>query len=109
MEETNSKMWPELIAKAFIDIMAKVQMSEALATRAEANKGEGSKEAASSSSDYSLAKCVIALNEMAYLQEDAYMEALKTLKNDPEWREIFLNMTLYRKRQWVLRVYSGEL
>ncbi|XP_054791467.1 cysteine proteinase mucunain-like [Prosopis cineraria] len=40
MEEIDSKMWPELLAKAFIDVMAKTQMSEAIATWAEASKAK---------------------------------------------------------------------
>ncbi|XP_054811011.1 uncharacterized protein LOC129312412 [Prosopis cineraria] len=123
MEETDSKMWPELIAKALVDAIAKLhELREALAAwteaskakaeaskaKAERYKGERSKEAASSSSDYSLAKCVIALNEMRNVDEDSYVKALEKLKNDPEWREIFLNMTLYRKEQWLYRVYRGK-
>ncbi|XP_054811245.1 uncharacterized protein LOC129312606 [Prosopis cineraria] len=124
MEETDSKMWPELIAKAFIDVVTKTPMSEALATWAEASKakaeaykakaerykGERSnEEATSSSSDYSLAKCVIALDEIGYVHEDRYMKALETLKDDTEWREIFLSLTPSRKQQWLYRVSCGKL
>ncbi|XP_054791469.1 uncharacterized protein LOC129297124 [Prosopis cineraria] len=117
MEETDSKMWPELIAKAFIDVVTKTPMSEALATWAEASKAKAERykgersneEATSSSSDYSLAKCVTALDEIGYVHEDRYMKALETLKDDPEWREIFLSLTPSRKQQWLYRVSCGKL
>ncbi|XP_054813892.1 uncharacterized protein LOC129314474 [Prosopis cineraria] len=122
MEDTDSKMWPELIAKALVDAIAKLHelrealtawieaskaKAEASKAKAERYKGETSKEATSSSLDYSLAKCVIALNEIEN-DEDSYMKALEKLKNDPEWREIFLNMTLYWKKKWVFHVYCGK-
>ncbi|XP_054791468.1 uncharacterized protein LOC129297123 [Prosopis cineraria] len=108
MEEADSKMWPELMAKALVDTIDKLhELSEALAAwtevhkaKAERYKGEISKET-TSSSDYSLAKCVIALEEMGYVHEDSYVKALKTLKDDPGWREIFLTMTRDKKKRWL--------
>ncbi|XP_054791471.1 uncharacterized protein LOC129297126 [Prosopis cineraria] len=117
MEETDSKMWPELIAKALVDTIAKShELREALAAwteatkaKAERYKGERRKEATSSSSDYSLAKCVIALEEMGDDAEYGFVEALKILKSDPEWREIFLTMTYDKKKRWLSLVEYGRL
>ncbi|XP_054811221.1 uncharacterized protein LOC129312584 [Prosopis cineraria] len=124
MEETDSKMRPELIAKALVDTIAKShELREAVAARTEASKakaeaykaiaerynGKRSDKATSSSPDYSLAKCVIALDDMIFLKGDYYMEGLKILKNDPEWREIFLTMEEGKKKNWLHRAYHGEL
>ncbi|XP_054813323.1 uncharacterized protein LOC129313964 [Prosopis cineraria] len=114
MEETDSKMWPQLISKALADTLAKLhELSEALAAwtevykaKAERYKGEGSKEAtSSSSSDYSLAKCVIILDKMGHvgLKTD-FVAALKALKSDPEWREIFLTLSYENRCIWLCNV-----
>ncbi|XP_054813893.1 uncharacterized protein LOC129314475 [Prosopis cineraria] len=114
MEETDSKMSLELIAKALLDTIAKShELREALAAWAEASKakteaskakaeaykakaerykGERSKEVtSSSSSEYSLAKCMVILDKMAKLgiSESDYMKTLKILKSDPGLREEF--------------------
>ncbi|XP_050906932.1 uncharacterized protein LOC127120522 isoform X2 [Lathyrus oleraceus] len=54
-------------------------------------------------SDYSLTKCVSALEEIQDISDDIYGKALKKFK-DPDWREMFIAMSDDRKRGWLLRL-----
>ncbi|KAI5439591.1 hypothetical protein KIW84_025108 [Lathyrus oleraceus] len=52
-------------------------------------------------SDCSLTKCVIVLDEMEDIPHDAYGKTLEKFMN-PDWREVFIAMSVERKRGWVL-------
>ncbi|CAL5183411.1 unnamed protein product [Lathyrus oleraceus] len=54
-------------------------------------------------SDCSLTKCVTVLDEMEDIPHDAYGKALEKFMN-PDWREVFIAMSVERKRGWVLRL-----
>ncbi|KAI5400107.1 hypothetical protein KIW84_065153 [Lathyrus oleraceus] len=54
-------------------------------------------------SDFSLTKCVTILDEMEDIPHDAYGKALEKFMN-PDWREVFIAMSVERKRGWVLRL-----
>ena len=54
-------------------------------------------------SNYSLTKCVTVLDEMEDIPHDAYGKALEKFMN-PDWREVFIAMSVERKRGWVLRL-----
>ncbi|KAI5404245.1 hypothetical protein KIW84_051409 [Lathyrus oleraceus] len=52
--------------------------------------------------DCSLTKCVIVLDEMEDIPHDAYGKALEKFL-DPDWREVFIAMSVERKRGWMGR------
>ncbi|WJX37635.1 hypothetical protein P8452_25382 [Trifolium repens] len=71
-------------------------------TRAKSNKGESS-EAASSyvTLDYSITKCVAALEKIEDISNDIYMKALEKFQ-DPNWREMFIAIfSNNRKQGWL--------
>ncbi|XP_058762493.1 uncharacterized protein LOC131635877 [Vicia villosa] len=52
-------------------------------------------------SECSLTKCVTVLDEIGDIPQDAYGKALEKFLN-PDWREMFIAMSIERKRGWVL-------
>ncbi|CAK8539579.1 unnamed protein product [Lathyrus sativus] len=82
-------------------LSGRVQTSLAKAERyMDTTKVEASSYAAS---NYSLTKCVTALEEIPDISDDIYGKALKKFK-DPDWREMFIAMSDDRKRGWLLRL-----
>lgn len=51
----------------------------------------------------SLTKCVTVLDEMEDIPHDAYGKALEKFMN-PDWREVFIVMSVEKKRGWILRL-----
>ncbi|XP_058778114.1 uncharacterized protein LOC131652303 isoform X2 [Vicia villosa] len=81
-------------------LSGRVQTSLAKAERHMDRKVEATSYVAS---DYSLTKCVTALEEIQGISDDIYGKALKKFK-DPDWREMFIAMSDDRKRGWLLRL-----
>lgn len=95
------------------------QMGDALQARAEASKArakvqlakverlrERSMEASSArdiSYDYSIAKCVCALNRIDNVSDDVYVKAMEKF-TDNAWRELFITIPLERKKAWLDRL-----
>jgi hypothetical protein len=75
--------------------------TEPSTTRAKSNKDE-STEATSShvTLDYSLTKCVAALEKIEDISNDIYVKALDKFQ-DPNWREMFIAMSNNRKQGWL--------
>ncbi|XP_034710795.1 L10-interacting MYB domain-containing protein-like [Vitis riparia] len=53
--------------------------------------------------DFSITKCMIALQTIDLLDNDKYLKAIEKFTT-PEWREIFMNMPDERKRAWLDRL-----
>ncbi|KAK2384856.1 hypothetical protein QL285_072155 [Trifolium repens] len=51
----------------------------------------------------SLIKCVAALEEIENVSDDAYRKAMKKFMN-PDWREMFIDMSNEMKREWIFRL-----
>jgi len=51
----------------------------------------------------SLTKCVVALEEIGDISDDIYGKALEKFK-DPDWREMFIAMSTDRRRGWLFRL-----
>lgn len=49
---------------------------------------------------YTIAKCIDALDDIDGVPNDKYVKALEKFK-DPDWREIFLSMSHSRKKAWL--------
>ncbi|XP_062104208.1 uncharacterized protein LOC133815377 [Humulus lupulus] len=73
----------------------------AKATLAKAEKYKSTTKGGGSQKDeFSLTKCMQILEGMEEVNDDAYMKAIEKFK-DPDWREIFINMSIIRKRAWI--------
>lgn len=53
--------------------------------------------------DFSLTRCVRLLEEIENVVDDTYMKAVERFR-DPDWREIFVNMSTDRKKAWLARL-----
>ncbi|XP_058782619.1 uncharacterized protein LOC131657156 [Vicia villosa] len=51
----------------------------------------------------SITKCVNALDEIEDVSDDVYMKAVEKFM-DPNWREVFVAMSSYRRREWLVRL-----
>ncbi|XP_039684555.1 L10-interacting MYB domain-containing protein [Medicago truncatula] len=51
----------------------------------------------------SLTKCVVALEEIGDISDDIYGKALEKFK-DPDWREMFVAMSTDKRRGWLFRL-----
>ena len=97
------------------------QMNEALQSMVEATKAriEASKvkaerykrytidEVSSSiapTNDFSLGKCINILESMEEVNDEIFMKAVEKFKQDPDDREIFVNMSLTRRMVWLGRL-----
>lgn len=76
---------------------------EASLAKAERNKRVKSVEENGFSTcvDSSLSRCVCLLEEMEQINDDTYLKAVERFR-DPDWREIFVNMSKKRKRAWLV-------
>ncbi|XP_062085640.1 L10-interacting MYB domain-containing protein-like [Humulus lupulus] len=74
------------------------------ATLAKAKKYKSTTEGGGSQNhEFSLTNCMQILEGMEEVSDDAYMKAVEKFK-DPDWREIFINMSTIRKRAWLDRL-----
>ncbi|XP_054782610.1 L10-interacting MYB domain-containing protein-like [Prosopis cineraria] len=82
----------------------KYQMTEALAAWAEASKVRAEKykggKSVEANSEYTVAKCVIALEEIEGIRADIFVKALEKFRKY-DWREMFLTMSVDGKRKWL--------
>jgi hypothetical protein len=53
--------------------------------------------------DYSLIKCMVALEEIRDISDDIFGKALEKFK-DPDWRKMFIAMSNNRRRGWLHRL-----
>ncbi|CBI31047.3 unnamed protein product, partial [Vitis vinifera] len=53
--------------------------------------------------DFFLTICVHLLERIEQIDNDNYMKAVEKFK-DPDWREIFVNMSMDRKKAWLARL-----
>ena len=56
------------------------------------------------SDDFSLSKCINILEAMEEVNDEIYMKAVEKFKRDPDDREIFVSMSLARKKVWLDRL-----
>ncbi|XP_062095056.1 L10-interacting MYB domain-containing protein-like isoform X2 [Humulus lupulus] len=74
------------------------------ATLAKAEKYKSTTEGGGSQNhEFSLTNCMQILEGMEEVSDDAYMKVVEKFK-DPDWREIFINMSTIRKRAWLDRL-----
>ncbi|PON98197.1 Myb/SANT-like domain containing protein [Trema orientale] len=85
-----------------VDKAAKVKTDACLA-KAEKYKKSPSAEGNSQKEEFSLTKCVQIIEGIEGIDDDVYMKAVEKFK-DPDWREIFVNMSTLRKRAWLDRL-----
>ena len=76
---------------------------EANKTKAERNKRNTIDEVSSNAptNDFSLRKCINILEAMEEVNDEIFMKAVKKFKQDPGDREIFVSMSLARKKVWL--------
>ena len=53
--------------------------------------------------DFSLTRCVRLLEEIDQINDDTYLKAIERFR-DQDWREIFVNMSMDRKKAWLARL-----
>ena len=78
--------------------------TEALLARVDRYKSGTSSEATSGgTTDFSITRCMAALQTIELLDNDKYLKAVEKF-TVPEWREIFMNMPDERKMAWLDRL-----
>ena len=106
-DEHPSKSKRELMSSQMNDALQ--SMVEAAKARIEASKANVERhkrytiaEVSSSiapTNDFSLGKCINILETMEEINDEIFMKAVEKFKQDPDDREIFVNMSLARKKE----------
>lgn len=81
---------------------ARVKAQLAKAERLRERSVEASS-ARDTSSDYSIAKCVYALNDFESVSDDIYVKTMEKFTNST-WKELFMSIPLDRKKAWLDRL-----
>ena len=89
-------------------------MAEAAKARIEASKAKAERykrytidEVSSNTiptNDFSLGKCINILEIVEEVNDEIFMKAIEKFKQDPDDREIFINMSLARRMVWLGRL-----
>ncbi|KAK4577777.1 hypothetical protein RGQ29_028053 [Quercus rubra] len=81
-------------------------MNETLQSMAEAVKAriKASKANAESYKRYTIDECINILETMEAVNDEIFMKAIEKFKQDPDDREIFVNMSLARGMVWLGRL-----
>ena len=86
-------------------------MAEAAKARIEASKAKAKRytidEFSSNTiptNDFSLGKCINILEIVEEVNDEIFMKAIEKFKQDPNDREIFINMSLARRMVWLGRL-----
>ncbi|KAF7809472.1 L10-interacting MYB domain-containing protein [Senna tora] len=80
--------------------IAEVQLEKAERYKAKRMEASIAKD---TSSDYSIAKCIFALNEIDDVSDDIYVKAMNKFI-DATWREMFMCVPIARKKAWLDRL-----
>ena len=85
-------------------------MAEATKARIEASKAKVKRyiidevSSTAPTNDFSLDKCINIFEAMEEINDETFMKAIEKFKWDPNDREIFVNVSLARKKVWLGRL-----
>ena len=111
-DERPSKSKRELMSSQMNEALQ--SMAEAAKARIEASKAKAERykmytidEVSSSiapTNDFSLGKCINILESMEEVNDEIFMKVVEKFKQDPNDREIFVNMSFARRMVWLGRL-----
>ena len=111
-DERPSKSKRELMSSQMNDTLQ--SMAEAAKARIEASKAKAEmykrytidevSDSIAPTNDFSLGKCINILETMEEVNDEIFMKSVEKFKQDPDDREIFVNMSFARRMVWLGRL-----
>ena len=83
---------------------ARIEASKAKAERYKRHTSDEVSSSIAPTNDFSLGKCINILETMEEVNDEIFMKIVEKFKQDPDDREIFVNMSFARRMVWLGRL-----